>query len=114
MLEWVLLIAILFFTGWMLKAFFATPFVLAPTATAAPPTSKDPRAYRPESWCFVGENTLGRFCVQSDRCGPLDRFPSKDACEYTEASALPLGTAEEGGLYYRPFMTPRNIRYNTF
>lgn len=72
-----------------------------------------PDPYTPESWCLVGENTLGRLCTQSTACKGIDRFPSREACEYTEASALPLGVTGQGGLFYHPFMS-REARYNTF
>ncbi len=120
----VYLFGLLLVTGWILKYFAYTPFpapaaapVSAPTATTTttptPPTD-DPRTYVPESWCFVGENTLGRYCIQSEKCGPLDRFPSREACELTEASALPLGVTKEGGLVHNPFMQPKAVRYHTF
>ena len=116
MLEWVVFVGILFLTGWILHMYAARPFAAAAPAPmqalAQPPTS-DPRDYTPQSWCLAGENTLGRFCVESDRCKGTDRFPSREACEYTEASALPLGVTKQGGLFYTPFMT-REDRMHTF
>ncbi len=122
MFEWVVFVGLLFFTGWCLKAFVFTPFSAAPApapapapaALAGPSPSVDPRTYTPESWCLVGENTLGRYCVQSTQCRAMARFPSREACEYTEASALPLGVVKEGGLVYNPFLQPREDRYHTF
>jgi hypothetical protein len=113
------LFGLLLVTGWILKYFAYTPFpapVAAPSLAPTTPTSPttDPRAYVPESWCFVGENTLGRYCIKSEKCGPLDRFPSREACELTEASALPLGVTKDGGLVYNPFMQPKAARYHTF
>lgn len=109
MLEWVVFVSVLFLTGWLLKVFAYTSLAPAP----APAPAYDPRKYTPENWCFVGENTLGRFCVQSDRCKGVDRFPSREACEYTEASALPLGVTKQGGLFYTPFMSQED-RLHTF
>jgi hypothetical protein len=110
MFEWFFLIALIFITGWILYRFAFTPLSSSAPAPAFAPTV-DIRAYKPESWCFVGENTLGRYCVQSDNCGPLDKFASKDACELVEASALPLGITGEGGLHYNPFMVNENRRH---
>ncbi len=112
MLEWVVFVGILVLTGWLLHTFAARPFApaLAPVPAPAP---VDPRDYRPESWCLAGENTLGRFCVESDRCKATDRFPSREACEYTEASALPLGVTKQNGAFYTPFMS-REDRMHTF
>lgn len=116
MLELVYLFGLLLVVGWALR-YFATPFPAPAPATIptdASPPIPDPRTYVPESWCFVGENTLGRYCIKSEKCGPLDRFPSREACELTEASALPLGITKEGGLVYHSFIQPRQVRYHTF
>ena len=114
MLEWVVFVGLLFFTGWFLKAFVFMPFSAAPAPAAPIASTADPRAYTPESWCMVGENTLGRYCAKSTHCTAIDRFPSREACEYTEASALPLGVTKEGGLVYNTFQSPREDRYHTF
>jgi hypothetical protein len=115
MLEWFFLAAILFFTGWLLQAYAFAPLAPTQSPVAVPvlAQSHDIRAYKPESWCLVGENTLGRYCVPSENCGPLERFPSQEACEYVEASALPLGITGEGGLHYNPFLS-KETRYHTF
>jgi hypothetical protein len=110
MLEWIFLAAVLFLSGWLIQTYTVTP-IAGPAPAPAPQT--DVRAYKPESWCLVGENTLGRYCVQSDHCGPLERFPSQEECELIEASALPLGVTGEGGLHYTPFMS-KGVRYHTF
>ena len=107
------LIPVLLGAGFFFLWSAATPVVpeLAPAPTSI--RQAHARVYRPESWCLVGENTLGRYCVRSDSCGPLERFPSREACEYTEASAMPLGVTEEGGLIMNPFLS-RERRYHTF
>ncbi len=119
MLEWVVFIGILFFTGWILHTFAFTPFSAAaapaPASAATQQIATQPQDYKPESWCFVGENTLGRLCVKTSYCPAAEnRFPSREDCEYTEASALPLGVTGEHGLYYNPFSSPRENRYHTF
>ncbi len=107
-LDWVILILLVGVVGFAI--YVSTPAPRAVSSVTAAPV----QAYKPESWCFVGENTLGRYCVKSEKCGPLDRFPSREACEYTEASALPLGVTGEGGLYYTQFLAPRVAQYHTF
>jgi hypothetical protein len=103
---------VLLLTGLALRLFAYTPMAPAP-ASGSNDEQAPERIYRPQTWCFVGENTLGRYCVQSDSCSPMDRFPSRETCEYVEASALPLGVTGEGGLHYTPFMS-RETRYSTF
>ena len=111
---WEVLLIIAFLTGiaYIINRVSVTPLNI----TAPAPAKADPRIYKPETWCFVGENTLGRYCVQRDAgtCGPLDTFPSREACEHTESSALPLGVTANGGLVYNPFMSPHDSRYYTF
>lgn len=111
------MIPVVLMTGLFLRIFVFTPIALAPTALA--PTGltlgqASQRVYRPEHWCFVGENTLGRHCVKSDVCAPIDRYASREMCEYSEGSALPLGITGGGGLYYNAFMQPDKRRYHTF
>jgi hypothetical protein len=106
-------VGVLFLTGWLLKAYAFTPIASgpAPAPTQAPAQAQAPtQEPTRNTWCLVGENTLGRLCTQS-ACS--NGFPSKEACEYTEASALPLGVTGQGGLFYHPFMS-REVRYTTF
>ncbi len=114
---WEVLVIIALLTGiaYALRAWMTVPLHIVPPSPAAA-APDDPRTYKPETWCFVGENTLGRYCVQRDEgtCGPLDTFPSREACEYTESSALPLGVTANGGLVYNPFMSPNQSLYHTF
>ena len=112
MLEWIFLAAVLLLSGWLIQTYAVTP-IAAPAPAPAPATETDIRAYKPESWCLIGENTLGRYCVQAENCGPLERFPSREACEYVEASALPLGIVGKGGLHYTPFLSKETL-YNSF
>lgn len=65
------------------------------------------RIYKPDSWCFVHEDHLGRWCVKTASpasCDPTRRFPSREACELVSASALPLGIVENGGAGKRTFI----------
>ncbi len=115
MWEVLFIIGILTLIAFVLRTVTTAPLRIAPTPAPAP-TKSDPRAYKPQTWCFIGENTLGRYCVQSDakHCGPLDTYPSREACEYTESSALPLGVTQDGGLVYNPFMSPNRSLHHTF
>jgi hypothetical protein len=70
-----------------------------------------------EVWCLVGENTLGRWCVQApykSSCSPLNRYGSREACEMVDASSLPLGVTHLNGAVMSPFMQPRASLANTF
>lgn len=53
-----------------------------------------------ETWCFVGEDYSGRWCLKvptSRACDPDRSFASRSDCEYTEASSMPLGVQTNGG-----------------
>lgn len=53
-----------------------------------------------ESWCFVGEDLSGRYCVRvpSEReCEPSRYYTSRSACELTPAQHLPAGIQRDGG-----------------
>ncbi len=52
-----------------------------------------------ETWCFVGEDSSGRWCVQvpsTHACDPPRTFSSRSDCTYTEASPMPLGIQSRG------------------
>ncbi len=73
--------------------------------------------YKPESWCFVGEDVTGRWCVRvptPHSCTPDRLFDSEDNCTYVPASAMPLGVVKEGGAEYKPFAPPMPAMANTF
>ncbi len=81
------------------------------TADAAATTKLDERAQKSESWCFVHEDYLGRWCVKSaspNNCDPKNRYTSKEACEMVSASALPLGPVDKRGTVRRPFAAMSN------
>lgn len=79
-------------------------------ATHIPPSVHDlesVRVYKPENWCFVHEDHLGRWCVKTASpasCDPMRRFQSRDACELVSASALPLGVVNRRGATKQSFM----------
>jgi hypothetical protein len=89
-------------------------------SVAAPspgPTIPDPREYRPENWCLLSENTVGRFCIKMkkpEQCDPKNLFVSRDACEMTDASALPLGISNTQGRFHSTFMEPRRNFATTY
>ncbi len=69
-----------------------------------------------ESWCFVGEDVKGRWCLQvpSDHaCDPNRTYESRSACELVEASSMPLGIVQNGGAIMQP-LGPMPSMSNTF
>jgi hypothetical protein len=66
-------------------------------------------AQRPESWCFVGEDLEGRWCVKvpsRDACDANRVFGSRSDCELVSANALPSGVVNDT----RTSMTPLSAR----
>jgi len=88
----------------MLKETAPAPSVLAP---AAPPTvsisertSKIVDAKKPETWCFVGEDLVGRWCVavpKPDLCPRERSFANHSDCELTPANHMPAGLVQNNG-----------------
>ena len=63
------------------------------------------RIHRKESWCFVGEDVQGRWCVHvpsATSCTPDRTFDSEDACTLVNASSMPLGVVRDGGALMQP------------
>lgn len=59
----------------------------------------------PETWCFVGEDKTGRWCLKvpnSHACDPSRAFDSRSECELVTASAMPLGLLKNGGMEANP------------
>jgi hypothetical protein len=51
------------------------------------------------SWCFVGEDLSGRYCVKvpsEESCDPHRLFKSRDECELVKASHMPAGITHNG------------------
>ena len=68
-----------------------------------PDTSND-NTEPTQSWCFVGEDMSGRYCVKvpSDAACPSNRlFKRRGDCEYINAMHMPAGITA-GGLQFRP------------
>jgi hypothetical protein len=82
----------------------------APVPGAAATVSTSEREDLKESWCFVGEDLTGRFCVKvpSDASCDKDRlFGSEKDCELTPANHLPAGIIKENGTAMRPLSDMR-------
>lgn len=53
-----------------------------------------------ETWCFLGEDDTGRWCVKvpvPSLCEPSRSYGGRDPCEMTLAQKLPLGLAGSPG-----------------
>jgi hypothetical protein len=110
---WLILAAIVLLAG------FAIRYVAEPFQDPEPSTVEQApeRVWKPDYWCFVGENTLGRWCAKVkslSACTPHNRFESREACEMVDASSMPLGITQQNGKYMRPFLQPRAVITNTF
>jgi len=58
-----------------------------------------------ESWCLVGEDLEGRWCVKvpsRDSCDANRVFHSRSECELNPANALPSGVVNQGGTGMTP------------
>ena len=81
----------------------APPVALAPMAVpgAASAVSKLVSAkHQKESWCFVGEDLTGRYCVKvpSEKSCDTDRlFGTRKDCELTPANHMATGIVKENG-----------------
>ena len=50
-----------------------------------------------ETWCFLGEDNTGRWCVKvpmPSLCEPSRSYGGRDSCEMTLAQKLPLGLGD--------------------
>ena len=57
-----------------------------------------------ESWCFVGEDLSGRYCVKvpsEEACDDNRTFKSRADCELVEGSHMPAGITKDG-IHFRP------------
>jgi hypothetical protein len=93
--------------------------LIDPGALPTQPTSENlhqATIYTPETWCFVGEDQTGRWCVKvptSHSCDPNRSFESRSACEMVNASAMPLGILQNGGLTDKPLSAIPSLSNNT-
>ena len=75
----------------------ATP-VPAPGAPVTESTSE--RHQTTESWCFIGEDLTGRYCVKvpSEKACDSDRlYHNRKDCELTPANHMPAGVVKQHG-----------------
>lgn len=78
------------------------PTMAPPTAVpgAATPSKRYPTKHQKESWCFVGEDLTGRYCVKvpSEKSCDTDRlFGTRKDCELTPANHMATGIVKENG-----------------
>lgn len=68
-------------------------------------------ARKAETWCFVGEDLTGRWCVRVPApaaCTAERTFPSRSECELVNASRLPLGIVGGAGTSMTPMASLSN------
>lgn len=75
----------------------------------APATSsvseRNPKNTKKETWCFVGEDLTGRFCVKvpsESSCDSERSYPSRSGCELQNANHMPAGIPKNGGIDLQP------------
>jgi hypothetical protein len=71
-----------------------------PMAPATESTSERHPEPPSESWCFVGEDLTGRYCVKvpsASSCEASRYFPTRSDCELQKANALPAGVVTASG-----------------
>ena len=76
-----------------------------PPAPAAPPTQPSATRGVRETWCFVGEDFTGRYCIKvpsEDLCDAERSYRSREACTLVEASSMPGGVIQKGGAEMKP------------
>lgn len=63
-----------------------------------------------QTWCFVGEDLTGRWCVKvpnPQACSPERVFNNRADCELVRASHMPLGIDTKGGASMLPLSATR-------
>jgi len=58
-----------------------------------------------ETWCLVGEDLNGRYCIRvpgPQSCTHDRSFLSQDQCELTPAMHLPAGAVKDNGIHLDP------------
>ncbi len=92
----------------MLKETAPAPPVLPPSAPVTTSISERTGAVhkkKPETWCFVGEDLVGRWCVavpKPDLCPRERSFTSRSDCELTPANHMPAGLIQNNGASMLP------------
>lgn len=100
----------------------------ASSSPQQPPHSvlPEPREPQPEpaantvpqgkTWCFVGEDVQGRWCIQvpsAHACDANRSFASEEDCKLVPASPMPLGIATRGDSILQP-LGPIPAMSNTY
>jgi len=71
------------------------------TESPVPPSRSTEGTEKPSStWCFVGEDTTGRWCVEvpvPSLCEPIRSYGTRSSCEMTLAQQLPSGISTNNG-----------------
>lgn len=71
------------------------------TESPVPPSHSTEGTGKPSStWCFVGEDTTGRWCVEvpvPSLCEPIRSYGTRSSCEMTLAQQLPSGISTNNG-----------------
>jgi|LauGreDrversion4_2_1035121.scaffolds.fasta_scaffold264908_2 hypothetical protein len=75
-----------------------------------PPSAALPAAVHPdtESWCFVGEDLTGRYCVKvpsAKSCDAGRTYRSRQDCEMVPAQHLPAGVVTKQGAGMLPLLS---------
>ncbi len=84
-----------------------------PKETVVPSANTVPRG---ETWCFVGEDVQGRWCVKvptEHACDSNRSFPSEEDCKLVSASPMPLGVGTQGNSLMQP-LGPIPAMSNTY
>jgi hypothetical protein len=86
------LFVVLLIAGVLSYVWIARPIAPAPAPASNEKDTQAPeRVYKPESWCLMSEDVLGRWCSPNIATCPAHRFyTSREACELVDASAMPL------------------------
>jgi len=108
----VIALAVLAYTGVLsrIRAYFqpALPILPLEPPTYKPDTYTEPPGKtrlpfdntRNQTWCFIGEDNTGRYCVKvprADLCDPVRTFGQRESCELVEGSQMPLAIVTKSG-----------------
>jgi hypothetical protein len=78
---------------------------ISPVQNQIPIMQAPERVAVKETWCFVGEDLKGRWCVKvpsEHSCDPNRTFPSEEDCSLVKASSMPLGVVQNQGASMMP------------
>jgi hypothetical protein len=91
-----------------IRAYFQLPILPLEPPTYKPDTYTEPPGKtllpfdntRNQTWCFIGEDNTGRYCVKvprADLCDPIRTFGQRESCELVEGSQMPLALVTQSG-----------------